>query len=88
MQIRIDEHAKERATERGASEEEIDDTLKTGTVITAKGNKLAKEKVYKFNQERNGKVYKEKQVKVVYIIEQNTTVVITVVVKYGNFTKT
>ncbi len=41
MQILIDDHAKERAIERGASEEEINDILRNGKLATAKGNRLA-----------------------------------------------
>ncbi len=88
MEILIDDHAKERATERGATEEEINDILRSGKLTIAKGNRLAKEKVYSFNKDWNGKTYKEKHIKVIYIIERNTIVVITVVVKYGNFIKT
>jgi len=88
MEILIDDHAEERAPERGATEEEINDILRSGKLTIAKGNRLAKEKVYSFNKDWNGKTYKEKHVKVIYIIERNTIVVITVVVKYGNFIKT
>ncbi len=67
MHIRIHEHPKERATDRGASEEEIIDTLRNGNLTIAKGKRLAKEKIYSFNEDWNGKPYEEKQVKVIYI---------------------
>lgn len=86
MLVQIDDHAKKRALERGASEDEVYDTLKTGKTITAKSDRLAKEKIYTFNEKWNGKFYEQKQVKVIYIVEGTTTIVITVVVKYGNFT--
>ena len=86
MQINIDKHAKDRAEERGASEEEIYETIKTGTYAVAKGDRVAKEKIYKFNKELNGKFYREKLVKLIYIVERGVATVITVVVKYGNFT--
>ena len=61
MKIQIDEHASDRAFERGASEEEIVETLQSGTAIVAKENRLAKKKVYSFEREWKGKVYKEKK---------------------------
>ncbi len=44
MEVRIDEHAKQRALERGVTENEILDTLKHGESLLVKSNSLAKEK--------------------------------------------
>jgi hypothetical protein len=88
MKVKIDEHAKERADERGASEDDIYETLRSGNVIIVQGIRSAKEKIYDFNQEWNGKLYEQKQVRVIYLVEENTMIVITVVVKYGKFTAT
>ncbi|HVE61053.1 MAG TPA: hypothetical protein VNA26_04495 [Chitinophagaceae bacterium] len=79
---------KKEQVKKGATEEEINDTLGNRKFAIAKGNRLAKEKVYGCNKDWMGKTYEEKQVKVIYIIEHNIIVVITVVVKYGNFIKT
>lgn len=87
MEVWIAEHAMQRAEERGVTEEEIFDTLKTGVSLLARGDRFAKEKVYTFQNEWNKKFYEEKQVKVICIVENNLIVVITVVVRYGNFTK-
>ncbi|MBA3675006.1 MAG: DUF4258 domain-containing protein [Chitinophagaceae bacterium] len=85
MQIIIDEHAKVRAEERGVSVDEILDILNSAIPTVARNNRSAKEKVYIYNKEWNGKVYTHKQVKVIYIVESSTIIVITVVVKYGTF---
>jgi hypothetical protein len=87
MQIQIELHTLQRASERGASEEEIKDTLLSGKNISAKNNRLGKSKVFAFNSERNGKYYNEKKIEVYYTIEQQTIITITVYVFFGNFEK-
>ena len=59
MHIYIDDHARERAEERGTNEEEIIETIKQGNEGKAKNNRLAKEKVFAFAKEWNGKYYDE-----------------------------
>lgn len=85
MQIYFSTHARERAEERGASETEVIDVLNNGTDIEAKGNKQAKEKVFAYASSRNGKYYQEKKVQVIYIIENEVIVIITVYVFFGKF---
>jgi hypothetical protein len=85
MKIQIEDHAIERASERGVNENEIFSTLKTGIELPAKNNRLFKEKVFIYEKEWNGKYFKEKKVKVIYVVEAETIVVITVVVKFGMF---
>jgi hypothetical protein len=50
MKINIDPHTLERAEERGASEEEIEDVINTGFVIPAKYNRKGKAKIYDFQK--------------------------------------
>jgi hypothetical protein len=57
MRIQIEPHTLERAKERGTNEDEMQDTIKTGFDIPAKGNRKGKAKVYDFRQERPGKYY-------------------------------
>lgn len=57
IRIQIDPHTLKRAQERGATESEIEDILRTGDRIPAKKNRLGRTKVYPFNRERNGKFY-------------------------------
>ncbi len=46
MQIQIEPHTLQRANERGASEEEIKETLLNGNFISVKNNRLGKSKVF------------------------------------------
>ena len=89
LKIIIDPHTLERCEERGASVEEIEDTIVHGIIELANGNRKAKYKVYDFNKERNGKFYEQKRIKVVFVEEENEIVTVTVIVYYGkwnNFT--
>jgi hypothetical protein len=51
MEIKIVEHAKERAKERGSSFEEIIEVLREGNKIEAKKGRKGKEKVFEYGKE-------------------------------------
>ncbi len=85
MTVRIDEHAAERARQRGAGEAEIRDVVDTGAVIPAKLARLGKAKVYDFRRRRLGKYYEQKKIEVYYVVEGNDAVIITVYVFYGKW---
>jgi hypothetical protein len=86
MNIQIDPHTLERAEQRGASEEEIRDVIRTGFIVPAKYGRMAKAKVYPYNQIRNGKQYEHKRIEVIYTSESDTTIItITVYVFYGKW---
>ena len=83
MRIRLVEHAKERANERGASADEISMVLLKGHEIEVKKGRRGKELIFDYNREWLGKHYSQKKVKVVYVEESDEMVVITVKVYYG-----
>jgi hypothetical protein len=82
MEIQIDPHTLERAEERGTNEEEIRDTINSGT---PKHGRLGKAKVYDLKQERHGKFYEQKRVEVIYTLEKEVLVTVTVYVFYGTW---
>jgi hypothetical protein len=51
MKIQIDPHTLDRAEERGATIDEINDVLATGFEIEAKRNRLGRAKVYDFQRQ-------------------------------------
>lgn len=57
----------------------------TGFEVPAKGGRLAKAKVYPFRQLRLGKYYEHKRVEVIYTVEGETIVTVTVYVFYGKW---
>lgn len=85
MEIQIDAHTLERARERGTSEEEIIDVIKTGFAIPSKYGRIGKAKVYEFKPKRQNKFYEEKRVEVFYIVEEDRIVTVTVYVFYGKW---
>ena len=53
--------------------------------MEARGNRFAKEKLYGYHGLWKGRYYDEKMIKVIYVMEDDTAVTITVVVKYGRW---
>jgi len=85
MEIQIDPHTLERAEERGASEEEIKDVISTGFSIPTKHGRMGKAKIYDFKQKRYNKYYEQKRVEVVYIVDRDVIITVTVYVFYGRW---
>ena len=85
MDIRIDPHTLGRARKRGASESEIEDTLVTGISFSAKHGRFGKAKVYDFGQIWLGTYYEQKRVQVIYAVEDDVIVTVTVYVFYGKW---
>jgi hypothetical protein len=87
MKIQIDPHTLQRARERGTNAKEIKEVIKAGFTIPAKYGRLGKAKVYEFKQKRHGKYYEQKRVEVIYTIEQDVIITVTVYVFYGKWKK-
>jgi hypothetical protein len=87
MKIHIDPHTLKRAKERGTNKDEIIDVINTGFSISAKQERTGKAKVYDFEQERNGKYYEQKRVEVIYNLEGDLIITVTVYVFYGKWVR-
>ena len=87
MRIIVEPHTLKRAEERGTNESEIKDTIITGFDIPAKYNRKGKAKVYEFMDNRHGKFYEHKRVEIVYTIEDEKIITVTVYVFYGKWEK-
>ena len=85
MLIQINPHTLERAAERGAAENEIEDVIRTGISIPAKGNRQAKEKVFDFRRQRQNVYYEQKKVQVIYVLQEEVAITVTVYVFYGKW---
>ena len=85
MRIHIDPHTLDRAEERGASEAEIRDVIETGSAMLARSERKRKAKVYQFKKKRHGRYYEHKRVEVIYVIEENSIITVTVYVFYGEW---
>ena len=85
MKIHIDPHTLERAEERGTTAEEIREVIRTGISIPAKHGRSGKAKVFPYHQMRGRKFYEQKRVEVIYVVECDTVVTVTVYVFYGTW---
>lgn len=85
MSVEILPHAMERATERGATVDEINLTVKSGETFPAKHGRVAFRRNFNFDGEWNGKFYQFKQIEAFAEKENNNWIVITVIVKYFEF---
>ncbi len=82
MVIRINPHAIERMQERGATEKEIKETIKDGEMFPSKFNRIGYRRNFVYNNFWEKKKYSTKQIEAYTVKEENTFIVITVLVKY------
>jgi ABC-type proline/glycine betaine transport system substrate-binding protein len=82
MIIKIHPHARTRMQERGASEDEVIETIKTGEKFPAKFGRIGFRRNFNFEGMWRGKKYNTKQVEAYAVKENDDFVVITVIVKY------
>ena len=85
MKIQIDPHTLERAEERGTDDAEIRDVIETGFSIAARGKRYGKAKIYDYGESHGGRQYKQKRVEVIYVVEDDKIVKVTVFVFYGEW---
>ncbi len=76
--IRLSGHAKEQLFYRGATEEEVIEAIKTSPWQQAELGRLECRKEFVFEKEWNKRYYKIKQVRPIFVEEENEIVVVTV----------
>ena len=75
-------HARQQMLERGASEEEVIETITAGERVPAKHGRVAHRRNFQHNRMWGGKLYPIKQVMPITKDERDSTVVITVYTFY------
>lgn len=78
LSIILSQHAKEQLVFRGVTEEEIIKTIESATWEQAELGRLTCKKDFKFEKQWNKKHYKTKQVKPIFVKEDQRIVVVTV----------
>jgi hypothetical protein len=81
MKVRLHPHARERGTERGATEPEMIATVIQGERFLAKYGRTGFRRNFPFDAEWQGRSYRTKQVEA-YAVEEDGWLIITVMVKY------
>jgi hypothetical protein len=82
MSVRLHPHAKERLSERGATEEEIIIAIETGETFMAKFGRTGFRRNFAFGGLWKGKVYATKQVEVYAVQEDEDWLAITFVTRF------
>jgi len=82
MSVRLHPHAKERLSERGATEEEIIIAIETGETLPAKFGRTGFRRNFAFGELWKGKVYATKQVEVYAAKEDDDWLAITFVTRF------
>lgn len=80
--VAIHPHAKARAYERGATENEIIDVVETGEIFPAKYGRTGFRKTVIYNNMWNGKHYYARQIECFAVHEKEDWLVISLLVKY------
>lgn len=81
MNIRIHPHARQRMTERGATEAEVAAAVEGGERFAAKFGRTGFRRNFPYDREWRGRRYNTKQVEA-YAVDENGWLVITVIVRY------
>jgi len=81
-QIRLSGHARDNMRYRGATEQEVIETIRTSTWESAELGRLQCRKDFTYKQEWNGKFYTTKQIRPIFVEEDDEIVVVTVYVYY------
>ncbi len=83
MKVTLHSHAQDRLQERGATQEEIVETIMRGESFPAKFGRVGFRKNFHFDELWRGKKYSTKQLECYAVSENNKDwLVITVIVKY------
>ena len=80
--IHLSQHAREQLAYRGTTEEEVHEAIRTAPWVPAELNRLECRKDFTYNQLWNQKHYKTKQVRPIFVEEQDHIVVVTVYAYY------
>ena len=80
--MRLHPHARARMSERGASDEEVESTLRDGERFAAKFGRQGFRRNFRFDGIWGERNYAMKQVEAIAIFEEDEWLVITVVVRY------
>lgn len=75
-------HALQRLSERGATESEVEMTVRTGEHFIEKHGRSGFRLNFIFNGQRNGKYFTTKQIEAYAVLDNDTWIVITVIVKF------
>lgn len=80
--IRFSQHAREQIVERGASEDEVIETIRTGENVPAKRGRQGYRRNFQYDRLWGGRTYAIKQVLAIVAEETDALIVVTVYTFY------
>ena len=80
--IRLSGHARERIETRGATPEEVGEAICSAPWGPTEGGRLECRKDFSYGREWNGKAYRTKRVRPIFVEEPDEILVVTVYVYY------
>ena len=83
IEIRVDPHTIENLSKRGTSEDEVIGVIRSGRVTRAKFGRYVARRVLTDGYEQNGRFYRHKEVSVVYALDGDIIVTVTVKTRFG-----
>ena len=85
MDIKIEPLTLKKATEQGATEEEIDATIRTGKDLNSESGLLGKTRTFPFKAIRDNIFFEQKKLDVYFSVENKLITTLDVDVFYGSF---
>ena len=85
MDIKIEPLTLKKATDQGATEEEIDATIRTGKDLNSESGLLGKTRTFPFKAIRDNIFFEQKKLDVYFSVENKLITTLDVEVFYGTF---
>jgi hypothetical protein len=85
MDIKIEPLTLKKATDQGATEEEIDATIRTGKDLNSESGLLGKTRTFPFKAIRDNIFFEQKKLDVYFSVENKLITTLDVEVFYGSF---
>lgn len=85
MDIKLEPQLLRKAQEDGATEEEIDATIRTGKDLNSASGLLGKTRTFPFKAKRNDSFFEQKKLDVYFSVENKLITALRVDVFYGTF---
>ena len=82
MAVRFHPHARERMTQRGATEQEVAVAVETGEQFETKFGRTGFRRNFAFEKQWRGKYYKTKQIEAYAVRQDDDWLVISVITRY------
>jgi hypothetical protein len=85
MDIKIEPLTLKKATDQGATEEEIDATIRTGKDLNSESGLLGKTRTFPFKAIRDNIFFEQKKLDVYFSVENKLITTLDIQVFYGSF---